>query len=149
MSEDKSSAVNRIAVAKQKYEESVRTETNKLKEELYTALQAVLPIYTTLSELGINVWVEPKLEPLLQSLKLDVVKVSEPKEKKSRAPRKAWPQVSLEAVTELVKGAGAAGSKAGDLSKHFGPSFAKWRKDNEKKFTISKDGVTKFWKLKK
>jgi len=81
---DQSSAVNRIALAREAFNEAIRIEGNKLKEELLAALESVVPIQAALRDLDINPWSEPKLDPVLTTLGLSSITGKPAKTTKTR-----------------------------------------------------------------
>jgi hypothetical protein len=67
----------------------------------------------------------------------------------SDKPRRTdWPELTVETVKTFIQSLGTAGTKAGELRDHFGPSWGKWSKENAKHFKIHKDGIKRIWNLK-
>jgi hypothetical protein len=70
------------------------------------------------------------------------------KAKRKRAANKSYPELTVDTVAAIINKKGNKGCPAGELAAHFGPSFAKWKKENEKKFKVEKDGTSRMWHLK-
>lgn len=78
-------ALETIAQAKVKYEEVLAKETNKAKDELFTALSGVVAIHEGIVSLGLGnvIHGEPKFAPLLKSLGLSLKAEKPPKPPKN------------------------------------------------------------------
>jgi DNA-binding transcriptional ArsR family regulator len=140
-----SKSLNIITEAKKKFDEIISQQSEKVKEELFEALETVVKLNDSVVEAGLGnvIHSEPKFAKLLKKLglKLDV----EPKED-SQTPSR----VSDDQILEFI---GDEEKSAGDLEAKFGCSYQTANKklkalESAKKLSSRKDGVKRLYKRK-
>lgn len=148
MSEIKSTAYNKIQLAKTAYEKAVATESNKIKEELFEALETASTIFTALKELNINAWSEPKYDVLLTNMGLNVHSITEkPTKTKVVTGRKRVNDA------EILKAIGEEEVSPTELSEKLGVGYQTTTKKLKqlaatKVLSVRKDGLKMLYKVK-